>query len=261
MPSPFPGMDPYLESPTQWSDFHPTFIQAWREAVAQRLPGNYFARIGEDVVLVAPDLRKGQAREPDVLVSRDLRLPGGGSAATISGVRISPMTLANIDYVDPHTETFIEVLRLPEQEVVAVLELLSPTNKAGDGRGFYFEKRQQLLRQRVHIVELDLIRSGRRLQLDRPLPPGDYYAFVSHSDRRPYCDVYPWTVRDRLPILPLPLRAPDQDVQIDLGQALEVAYQRGQYDRLVRYDQPPPAPSFAGEDAEWVAKTARDRLT
>ena len=256
MPSPFPGMDPYLESPTQWSDFHPTFIQAWREAVAARLPRNYFARVGEDVVLIAPELRDGQGREPDVLVTRDPLRPGSGGTAIIGGMRVEPKTLANIDYVDPHTECFIEVLRLPEQEVVAVLELLSPTNKSGDGRGFYFEKRQQLLRQKVHIIELDLIRAGRRLRLDRPLPPGDYYAFVSHADHRPYCDVYPWTVRDPLPILPLPLLAPDPDVAIDLEQAFRVTYERGQYDRLIRYNQPPPDPSFAGDDAEWVARTA-----
>lgn len=261
MPSPFPGMDPYLESPTQWSDFHPTFIQAWREAVAERLPGNYFARVGEDVVLIAPDLGIGQGREPDVLVSRDPQRRGGAGAANIGGARVSPMTLANIDYVDPHTEAFIEVLRLPDQEVVAVLELLSPTNKSGDGRGFYFEKRQQLLRQKVHILELDLIRAGRRLRLDRPLPRGDYYAFLSHADRRPDCDVYPWTVRDTLPILPLPLLVPDHDIEIDLGRAFEVAYKRGQYDRLIRYDQSPPAPSFAGEDAEWVARTARGAIS
>jgi hypothetical protein len=249
-------MDPYLESSTHWSDFHPTFIQAWREAVAAQLPRNYFARVGEDVVLVAPDLRVGQGREPDVLVSRDPQRPGGAGAALIGGMRVEPMTLANIDYLDPHTESFIEVLRLPEQEVVAVLELLSPTNKSGDGRGFYFEKRQQLLRQKVHIVELDLIRAGRRLRLDRPLPPGDYYAFISHADRRPDCDVYPWSVRDPLPILPLPLLAPDPGVEVDLGRAFQVAYQRGEYDRLIRYDQPPPAPSFAREDAEWAAQTA-----
>ena len=205
MPSPFPGMDPYLESPTHWSDFHATFIQSWREAIGDRLPDNYFARVGEEVVL---------------------------------------------------TEAFIETLRLPNQEVVAVLELLSPTNKSGDGRGFYMEKRQQLLRQKIHIVELDLIRAGKRLQLDKPLPRGDYYAFISRSDRRPYCDVYPWTVRDSLPLLPIPLLAPDPDVEIDLGDAFRVAYQRGRYERLIRYEQAVPAPSFAGADAEWVAGVA-----
>lgn len=256
MLSPFPGMDPYLESPTHWSDFHPTFIQAWRETIADRLPPNYFARIGEDVVLIAPEVPARQSRVPDVVVSRDPHGPGGGATAMIGGVRVEPTTLANIEYLDPHTEAFIEILRFPEQEVVAVLELLSPTNKSGDGPGFYFEKRQQLLRQNVHIVELDLIRAGRRMELDRALPPGDYYAFVSRSERRPFCDVYPWTVREPLPLLPVPLLAPDLDIEVDLGDAFRIAFQRGRYGRLIRYDQPPPPPSFAGEDGDWVMRTA-----
>lgn len=257
MASPFPGMDPYIESPTHWPDFHATFIQSWREAIADMLPDNYFARVGEDVVLIQPELPLRQAREPDVLISRDPLRASGGATAVAGGMRLAPTTLANVEYLDPHTEAFIEILRLPDQEVVAILELLSPTNKYGDGRGFYFEKRQQLLRQKIHIVELDLIRAGRRLEMDRPLPPGDYYAFVSRGDRRPLCDVYPWTVRSPLPSLPIPLLAPDKDIEVDLGEAFRIAYQRGRYQRLIRYDQPPPAPSFAGDDADWVTTTAR----
>lgn len=256
MPSPFPGMDPYLESPTHWSDFHATFIQSWREAIADRLPNNYFARIGEDVVLIQPEPPIRQGRIPDVLVGRDVLRSGDGGTAVAARARVEPTQFTNIDYLDPHTEAYIEIVGFPDQEVVAVLELLSPTNKSGDGRGFYLEKRQQLLRQKVHIVELDLTRAGKRLQLDRPLPQGDYYAFVSRSDHRPYCDVYPWTVRDPLPPIPIPLLAPDADVEINLSDAFRVACQRGRYERLIRYEQAAPPPSFAGEDAEWVVRIA-----
>jgi hypothetical protein len=248
-------MDPYLESPAQWPDFHSTFIQAWREAIADKLPKNYFARIGEDVVLIQPEAGSRQGRTPDVLVSRDpLRTVGGGGTAVMNAARLEPTTLENLETLDPHTEAFIEILRLPDQAVVAVLELLSPTNKYGDGRGFYIEKRIQLLRQKVHIIELDLLRAGRRIELSRPLPPGNYYALVSRSDRRPRCDVYSWTVRSRLPLVPIPLLAPDPDIEIDLSEAFRAAYQRGRYERIIRYDQPPPPPSFAGDDADWVAK-------
>jgi hypothetical protein len=255
-------MDPYLESPTHWSDFHARFVNVLSETIADRLPNNYFARLGEDVVLIAPETPVGQSREPDVLVSRNLaRLGGVGATAVIGGIRCAPTTLENIERLDPHTETFIEILRLPDQEVVAVLELLSPTNKYGDGRGFYMEKRKQLLHQKVHVIELDLIRAGRRLPLSRPLPPGDYYAYVSRADRRPSCDVYPWTIRTPLPVLPIPLLTPDPDIEVDLQSAFNVAYQRGRYDRLVKYDEPPPPPSFAGDDAEWVARIAAGAAT
>ena len=54
MPSPFPGFDPYLESPTFWSDFHSTFINYWRETIAETLPDKYEAGIGDRVYLVEP---------------------------------------------------------------------------------------------------------------------------------------------------------------------------------------------------------------
>jgi len=254
MPSPFPGMDPYIESPTHGSDFHHRFIGSLSEVISAAVPDRYYARIGEDVVLIEPELPLRQGRVPDVLVTRDTGRAGSVIEAATPESRIKPATLANIEFIDPHTETFIEVLRLPEQEVVAVIEILSPTNKSGDGRGFYIEKRQQLLRQKVHIVEIDLIRAGKRIQLDRPLPAGDYYVFVSRGDRRPQCEVYAWTVRDPLPPLPIPLSAPDPDAEIDLGEAFGVAYQRGRYERLVKYDQPPPPLSFPQAVAEWVSQ-------
>jgi len=248
-------MDPYLESPAHWSDFHSRFIGALSEVIATAVPDHYYARIGEDVVMIQPEFPRRQGREPDVLIGRDPTRAGDAArVAIMSRDRIQPTRLANIEFLDPHRETFIELLRLPEQELVGVVELLSPTNKSGDGRGFYLEKRQQYLRQSVHIIELDLIRAGKRLQLDSPLPAGDYYAFVSRADRRPICDVYPWMVRDPLPLLPIPLLPPDPDIEIDLGEAFRMTYERGHYERLIRYKQPPPPPSFSQEDAAWIAQ-------
>src|SRR6185437_8807074 len=134
---------------------------------ATAVPDHYYARIGEDVVMIQPEFPRRQGREPDVLIGRDPTRAGAPArVAIMSRDRIQPTRLANIEFLDPHRETFIELLRLPEQELVGVVELLSPTNKSGDGRGFYLEKRQQYLRQSVHIIELDLIRAGKRLQLD-----------------------------------------------------------------------------------------------
>ena len=259
MPSPFPGMDPYLESPTHWSDFHATFTLTWREAINNALPANYVARINELVLKVEPELdlpRKTVG--PDVLVGR--RFPISSAPAAASSVALAepdPVIIPNIVHLDPHKEAFIEIYRLPEYELVTVLELLSPTNKVGDGRGQYVAKRESLLEQRINLVELDLIRAGKRLQLARSLPPGDYYAFISRGDRRPECQVYRWTVRNRMPALPVPLKLPDADIQVDLAGVFATAYERGRYDRMVRYDESPPVPSFAGEDAEWVLRTAQ----
>ena len=259
MPSPFPGMDPYLESPTHWSDFHSTLIHALREAINDRLPRNYAARIEEEVVFIQPDVLPRKIG-PDVMVARDpLRTSGThGGAAVATVADVEPVTLGNVQSLDPHTEAHVRIVRLPDHELVTVVELFSPTNKYGDGRGFYIEKRERLMGQPVNIIELDLIRAGKRLGgFDRALPPGDYYAFVSRADRRPYTDVYTWGARRRLPPIPVPLRAPDPDVKVDLGAAFAVAYERGRYAGIVDYSAQPPPPPFAPEDAEWVTQTAR----
>jgi hypothetical protein len=254
-------MDPYLESPKHWSDFHTRFIGALSEVISDHVPEHYYARLGEDVVMIQQELPGRQGREPDVLVGRDPSRSGTPTgSAVMGGLRIQPAHLGNIEFLDPHRENYIELLRMPDQEVVAVIELLSPTNKSGDGRGFYLEKRQQYLRQKVHIIEIDLIRAGKRLQFDGPLPLGDYYAFVSRGDRRPICDVYAWTVRDALPTIPIPLSPPDADTEVELGEAFKLAYQRGRYERMVRYKQASPPPSFSQSDAEWVAERVRDSV-
>src|SRR3954447_622050 len=143
MPSPFPGMDPYIESPAQFPDFHATFINTLRETIADTLPEPYFARIQEDAVLLEPE-PPGFKVIPNVRVGADA--PNGARPAAAAGVAtLEPVTLPNLIALDPHVEYFIEIIRLPEAEVVTVVEVLSPTNKLGGGRGAYMNKRGVLL--------------------------------------------------------------------------------------------------------------------
>lgn len=92
---------------------------------------------------------------------------------------------------------------------------------------------------------------GDRLALAKPLPVGDYYAFVTRNQRRPYVDVYAWGLRDRLPIIPIPLMPPDGDVQLDLSAVFASAYRRGRYDRRLRYDRPL-LPPLGPADNTWA---------
>ena len=41
MPSPFPGMDPFLKNPEIFPDLHDSFITYLREALQANLPGSY----------------------------------------------------------------------------------------------------------------------------------------------------------------------------------------------------------------------------
>ncbi len=203
MPSPFPGMDPYLEDPAFWQDFHWTFINYWREALADQLPDHYEARIGERVFLE----EETRVLEPDVSIHRGrARAPRREEGGVVT---LEPRSLP-LAVTKPYRarRPYIEILRRPDRVLVTALELLSPSNKSGKDRRAYIKKRDELIRQDVHIVELDLLLGGLRIELGKPLPPGDYYYFVARADRRPTCEVYVWGVRDPLPRLPVPLRAP-----------------------------------------------------
>ena len=112
-------------------------------------------------------------------------------------------------------------------------------------------KRKAILLQKVHLVELDLLVGGNRLPLSEPLPVGDYFVFVSRADHYPDCDVYAWTIRHPLPTIPIPLRSPDADIQIDLGKVFRATYERGRYEPELFYGEPPTAPLRAG-DAKWA---------
>jgi hypothetical protein len=250
MKSPFPGMDPYLENPAWWSDFHFTFINYWREALADALPAEYEASLGDRVYLVDHDPDARKLGYPDVAVTHGeaafpLQSTGSALAATLEPVTI-PLTI-----LEGPRESYIEILHQPDRNLVAVLELLSPANKEQPGRTEYLAKRRALLFQDVHLVELDLLVEGRRPPLEKPLPLADYYYFLSRAETRPDCHVYRWTVRQPLPTLPVPLRAPDADININLAAVFQTAYERGRFRRRINYQGP--APRFLSpEDRLWA---------
>jgi hypothetical protein len=117
-------------------------------------------------------------------------------------------------------------------------------------------KRRSLLRQKIHLVELDLLLGGRRLPMDLPLPAGDYFAFVSRAQERPNSEVYAWSMRDRLPAIPIPLAHGAPDVAIDLARVFFTAYERGHYARLIDYSAAPGVLRTAS-DREWAQKQAK----
>jgi hypothetical protein len=250
MPSPFPGFDPFLESPAFWSDFHATFINYWREAISDALPGEYEAGLGERVYLIEHDPDSRKLVFPDVAVTRahDTALRSGDAAvATLEPVTI-PLTI-----LQGPRETFIEIIHRADRSLVTSLELLSPANKHQPGRTEYLAKRNALLYQSVHLVELDLLRGGQRLPLAEPLPPGDGFYLVSRAEQRPDCQVYAWPLSHPLPTLPVPLRAPDPDLLIDLRQVFNTTYERGRFYRRIGYGGPLPSHLQAAEQ-QWAAE-------
>jgi hypothetical protein len=249
MGCPFPGMDPFLELPAYWSDFHFTFINYWREAIADVLPPDYEAALGERVYLVEHDPEARRLGYPDVAVTEGERA-AAAIERSVGAATLEPVTIP-LTILEGPREAYIEILHQPERRLVSALELLSPGNKEQPGRVEYLAKRRALLCQDVHLVELDLLLEGQRLPLQRPLPPAEYYYLLSRSDRRPDCEVYFWRLSQPLPTLPVPLRAPDPDVFINLATVFATAYERGRFRRRLPYQGPVPA-FVPAQDRPWV---------
>jgi hypothetical protein len=251
-------MDPYLEDPAVWEEFHHVFITECMYHLSDRLPDQYIAKIDERVKLVSTDDEAARQYVPDVAVVRERQTAARATTAegdAATALAVAPVTIASADSLEVR-EAYIEILRLPDYELVTSVELLSPWNKFGEGVGEYRSKRRSLVRQSVHVVELDLLTRGRRTELSRPLPPGDYFACVFRGDRRPDVDVYAWSVRQPLPPVRVPLRAPDPDVTLDLSTVVSSTYDRGRYNRKLRYSSAPPA-SLAPEDALWAVDVVK----
>ena len=152
-------------------------------------------------------------------------------------------------------ETYLVIRERETREVVTVLETLSPSNKrpASNGRREYLTKRDEILRSQTHSVEFDLLRGGRRLPMNSPLPYGDYYAIVSRQERRPRAKVYAWTIRNRLPSIPIPLKEGDPDVTLDLQNVFTTVYDRARYELSINYDVPL-SPALNDSDATWLVE-------
>ncbi len=138
------------------------------------------------------------------------------------------------------------------QNVVTVIELLSPVNKtAGEGRNEYLVKRSNIFYTLAHLVEIDLLRGGQRLPTRESLAPADFYAFLCRTERLPQVEVYAWTLPDRMPVVPVPLSGDDPDVSLDLQAAFTTTYERAGYDYALDYRRPV-EPTLDASAADWV---------
>lgn len=260
MKSPFPGVDPYLESQGVWTDFHGEFIYAWRRCLLDVLPDDYDARTSEHVYIIHGPGESKQHIIPDVALEElpDSKRIGGGAATAVAAQSDVETFTIPLPETYEVRESYIKILKHPERTLVAVLEALSPTNKGSERRA-YLEKRDEVLGSAIHLVELDLLLGGQRLPMRKPLPTGHYYAIVSCSEKRPDAEVTPWTVRRTLPTIAIPLADPGAQVKIDLQQVFETAYERGGFDRAIDYDKPLSLP-LAQAELDWAQDQAAGQL-
>ena len=250
VPTPFPGMDPYLERPDLWPHVHNRLIVAIADDLAPRLRPRYYVAIEERVSLAAPDDLLFATR-PDVAVSRpprSLREPALGYEL---GAPLVHTVL--VPLLDEIRETYLEIRAVPTQEVVTVLEILSPTNKRpGEGRRQYLQKRLNLLSTRTHLVEIDLLRAGEPMPMSGAPLGYDYHILVSRADDRPYAQLVGFTVRQPIPTFHLPLLPGDEEQPVDLNRLLHEVYIRAGFDLRIDYTQPCDPP-LDTDDLVWSA--------
>ncbi len=246
----FPGMDPYLEHPVLWESVHARLIVALANQLQPRLDPRYITSIEERVFVEGP-----QRRIADVWVQK---VPESGGALAVAEPGSDQAVILEVADLEIH-ESRVEILDLyNNMKLIAVIEVVSPTNKAaGPGRESYVAKQREVLARDCHLIEIDLQGRGRHVVSIpewrvQEVQPYDYLVCVNRWPLRNRFALYPRRLRQRLPRIAVPLVAPDPDVHLDLQAALEQVYQDGRYLRRVRYTEPC-EPALAAEDQAWAS--------
>ena len=248
MPSPFPGMDPFLEEPARWAGVHSRLINAISEVVAEFVSPTFFVEIEERVYIISPDEYSSQAIVPDVYLVRGRsskpfqEAPGTITAPTL----VEPMTELQV------RDRYIEIRDTRAREVVTTLEVLSPFNKAAgtQGRTAFLRKRRSVMSSAAHWIEIDLLRAG-----DRPpevAANSDYYALLKRGVLGTPFEVWHIDLRDRLPTIAVPLHPPFADVPLNLQQVFDTVYVRAHYADSVDYTGQVPLPPLRPADTIWL---------
>ncbi len=254
MPSPFPGMDPYLEQPAFWSSFHNRLVVAIADAIEAMLDPQYYVEV-ETRTYYSDDDNSVLIGIPDAIVVSSQ--PTNSTANnTTSGqsriaVQLRPQKVTVPVPVEVN-ERYLEIRELATGEVITAIELLSPKNKRpGKGRITYEEKRNAFLSSLTHLVELDLLRSGEPMAMKGRFPTTAYRILISRSYQRPVADLYGFTIQEPLPTFPIPLKKGEQELLLPFQNLFDGVYDRARYQSRITYLEPPPPP-FSEADLQWL---------
>ncbi|ASC69563.1 hypothetical protein XM38_004900 [Halomicronema hongdechloris C2206] len=260
MPSPFPGMDPYLEHPSAWPNIHHRLMTAIADGLAPKLLPKYQVLIevrvyqvdGQNSVIVG---------RPDVAVAQGQRqLPKKTNAAATAP---HPGDAVTVTLMLPETirQGYLEIREIATSQVITVVEVLSPTNKRpGRSRAKYEVKRATLLSSPCNFVEIDLLRQWLSLDIPQEVEPSTYHILVSPQELRPQAKWYGFNLPDPIPCFELPLQPEDELPVVDLKGLLDGIYDRSGYGLVIDYSQSPVPPlddANAAWAKEWLAKATQ----
>jgi hypothetical protein len=251
MPSPFPGMDPYLESPSRWGGVHARLIAVLGEVLTRAIAPRFFVESEYRITVLHPDDPGYRSIRPDIAVVEPAEVMvevgrwGGGVAEPAFVPLPRPIEVRT---------PFLTVLDTADRRVVAVIEVVSPINKlpGSNGHADFHRKRREVMASEVHWLEIDLLRAGTR-------PPevrgrGDYYALLHRAGEEAVAEVWFMASRQPLPTIAVPLLPSFADAPLDLQAVVATVYDRFRYDLVLDHGAPPPAPPLSEADATWVAE-------
>ncbi|MBW4440958.1 MAG: DUF4058 family protein [Plectolyngbya sp. WJT66-NPBG17] len=246
MPSPFPGMNPYLENSEFWSAVHNRLIVAIADDLVEHLSDRYRVEIEKRTYFSNDDENVLVGIADVAVVTRKGVEPSGATTA----ISVQPEKVV-VPIAQEVNERYLEIREVATGTVVTVIEILSPKNKrAGEGRIAYERKRNQVLASMTHLVEIDLLRGG------RPFPiasrnHGDYRILICRGDHRPTGDLFAFDLRQPIPVIPVPLMPSEAEPLLDLQKLLHQIYDRGRYRLAINYTQPL-QPVLSEEEKQWV---------
>jgi hypothetical protein len=262
-------MDPYIEACRIFEDFHYKLIGELERALSSRVPDRYVIRAGERSYLAIAYPEDEEDKRyflPDVAVAtrrrsakstRKSKASAGGLAVQRAPGSVLMRALIKAEYREP----FLEIRQgEPEHKLITGIEVLSPSNKRPGTKGWrlYNRKRRAFLSGYANLVEVDLLRRGRRMPMVDEWPDSPYYLLASYKKQRTSCWVCPAYFTEPLPPLTIPLAPPDSDISLEIQPFVDAIYDRSRYEQDIDYRQPL-VPPLSSEEQSWLDKRLRER--
>ena len=217
MPSPFPGMDPYLEDESLWPAFHHQLVMGLYQILLPGLVDRYRARVHQRQYFTEQALFTSVTRQE-------------------------------------HREDYIEIRQRSDGRLVTLLDVVSPSNKTTPiGRDAYLAKRKEGRGASASLVEIDLVLQGQpTLDYSRDgLPEWDFAVTVTRSTQPERYEIYTATLNKRLPRFRLPLASDDRDTVLDLQTAFTRCFEQGDFAAKIDYQLDPPT-RLDDPDRKWL---------
>ena len=246
MSSPLPGMNPFIEQPELWSEFHSRMIVAIADSLDELLSRNYRVAV-EKRVYLSQDDEQILIGIPDVAVTA-APSPNLGRSSNLAVAE--PQTV-ELPELTEFQERYLEIREGTTGIVITTIELLSPKNKrTGEGRDAYLRKRQQVLSSATNFVEIDLLRGGHPLPV-KGSTASDYRILVSRSSDRPQAQLYGFNLGQEIPAFAVPLRDRDNEPLLQMQPLADQIYDKSRFELAIDYQQKL-TPQLSRQEQIWI---------